>query len=61
MVKVVGEAPVETKQVTCPNCGYMLEFTGIDITKHTDYEGDTVQIITCPLDRCHASVRVRWP
>ena len=62
-VKIVSEAPVRTKQVTCSKCCYRLEYTGVDVKSswRTDYTGecDEYHYIECP--KCQIDVSVsRW-
>ena len=66
-VKVVSEGPVKTKRVTCHHCAYELEFTGEDVTRHTDCDGDSWQTIVCPRETCkdvvlgRTVINVKWP
>ena len=62
-VKVVSEAPLKTRQVTCCKCCYRLEYTGIDVKSdwRSDGEGgrDEHFWIDCP--KCKETVAVpRW-
>jgi hypothetical protein len=62
MVTVVSDKPVKTKKVICPNCGFELEYTGVDVTSYekTDYSGDTdtYYYIVCPRPPCGKKVNV---
>ena len=63
-VRVISEAPVRTKQVTCQKCGYRLEYTGEDVKtgSYHDWTGDShpYQYIVCPRT-CSEKVEVKWP
>ncbi len=62
MVTVISEKPVKVARVICPNCGYELEYTGVDVNSYqkTDYGGgtDTYYYITCPRPPCGEQVNV---
>ncbi len=67
-VKVVSDAPVKTKRVTCHNCCYELEFTGEDMFSYSDGDGDCYRYIICPRASCKNSfdnkptrISVKWP
>ncbi len=63
-VRVVSDKPVKTKKITCPNCGYELEFTGEDVKKRTYScmgESDSELYITCPRSPCNEKITVTWP
>lgn len=62
-VKVVSEAPVKTKQVTCGKCCFRLEYTGVDVKSEwrSDYTGDRDEYFWIDCPKCSATVIVsRW-
>ena len=64
-VKVVSASPIKTYRVCCSKCFYELEYTPIDIRRHThtDYGGgsDDSYHITCPREECKSVVEVKKP
>lgn len=63
MIKVVG-APTDLKRVTCPGCGYKLEYRPNDVrTYHPDYDSgdlpsDRHKYITCPRSECQKHIKL---
>lgn len=58
-VEVVSQAPVYTQETTCTKCGYRLRYTGEDITRVIDRDGDCInRYIICPRPSCGEKVTV---
>lgn len=59
-VRVVSPAPLYSRQVMCPRCCYLLEYTGIDVQRSTLPNGDGYHYywITCPEKQCKREIEV---